>query len=1019
MDRMQSNLLRLFFSSALCLGSVSAFAVGAPSEKAPFNKVEQANEKTVGGQVLDENGEPVIGATVTVKGTKTAVVTDIDGKFSFKVPAGSTLVVTYLGYADKEVAATGTGMTINMAQDEKTLDEVVVTALGIKRSEKALSYNVQQLGNEDLTTVKSTNFMNSLAGKVAGVNINASSAGMGGATRVVMRGPKSINQSNSALYVVDGVPINNRNNGTAEGIYASQPGGEGIADINPEDIESISVLSGPAAAALYGSAAAQGVIMITTKKGKEGRVSVVVSNSTQFSDVFKMPEFQNEYANRPGEVRSWGEKGGSEFTGFDPENFFNTGTNIQNNVSLTVGNGKNQTYASVGTTNANGIMPNNSYDRYNFTFRNSTSFLNDKLTLDFNLNYVKQSDMNLMAQGQYFNPLVALYLFPRGESFDAIRTFEVFDQSRGIYVQNWNFGDALSMQNPYWIANRMNRTTKKHRYMINSSLKYQIFDWLDVVGRIRFDRATSKSEDKRYASTINLFAHSDYGFYAYSNAVDQSVYGDVMFNVNKSFDKFSIGANVGGSFSRTQYDNNGFQGGLRAPSNIFSPNAIDYANATNDNRPIYAFNKHNINSVFANVELGWRSMVYLTLTGRNDWDSALAGTENESFFYPSVGTSAIISQMVKLPEFIDYLKVRGSWASVGSAISPNITSQWRYNFKPNTQTYETVTYKFPKTFYPERTNSWEAGLTARFFNNALTLDMTFYQSNTRKQTFLRPITVSEGYDHEYVQTGNVRNRGLELSIGYNHQFGKLSWSSSLTYSMNRNKIVDLLADPEVTISTTGLNGVGVILKKGGTMGDVYSYTDFARDSEGNIALDASGNVIRKTLSNPKYLGSVLPKGNIGFSNEFSWKGINLGFLLTARLGGIVMSQTQAIMDYYGVSKASAAARENGGIPVNTGLVPAENYYAVVGGDNPIWSEYTYSATNVRLQEAHISYDVPKKWLAGLDLSLGLTANNLWMIYCKAPFDPESTASTGTFYQALDYFMQPSLRSLGFNVKLKF
>jgi len=518
---MQSNLLRLFFSSALCLGSVSAFAVGAPSEKAPFNKVEQANEKTVGGQVLDENGEPVIGATVTVKGTKTAVVTDIDGKFSFKVPAGSTLVVTYLGYADKEVAAAGTDMTINMAQDEKTLEEVVVTALGIKRSEKALSYNVQQLGNEDLTTVKSTNFMNSLAGKVAGVNINASSAGMGGATRVVMRGPKSINQSNSALYVVDGVPINNRNNGTAEGIYASQPGGEGIADINPEDIESISVLSGPAAAALYGSAAAQGVIMITTKKGKEGRVSVVVSNSTQFSDVFKMPEFQNEYANRPGEVRSWGEKGGSEFTGFDPENFFNTGTNVQNNVSLTVGNGKNQTYASVGTTNANGIMPNNSYDRYNFTFRNSTSFLNDKLTLDFNLNYVKQSDMNLMAQGQYFNPLVALYLFPRGESFDAIRTFEVFDQSRGIYVQNWNFGDALSMQNPYWIANRMNRTTKKHRYMINSSLKYQIFDWLDVVGRIRFDRATSKSEDKRYASTINLFAHSDYGFYAYSNAVDQ------------------------------------------------------------------------------------------------------------------------------------------------------------------------------------------------------------------------------------------------------------------------------------------------------------------------------------------------------------------------------------------------------------------------------------------------------------------------------------------------------------------
>ncbi len=1016
---MQSNLLRLLFSSAMCLGSASAFAVGVPEMKLPYSKALQANEETVSGQVLDEKGEPVIGATVTVKGTKIATVTDIDGKFSLKVPKGSTLVVTYLGYADKEVMAAGADMQITISQDEETLEEVVVTALGIKRSEKALSYNVQQLGNENLTTVKSTNFMNSLSGKVAGVNINASSAGMGGATRVVMRGPKSINQSNSALYVVDGVPINNRNDGDVESIYSTQPGGEGIADLNPEDIESISVLSGPAAAALYGSAAAQGVIMITTKKGKEGRVSVVISNSSQFSSVFKMPEFQNEYANRPGEVRSWGEKGGSEYSGYDPKDFFNTGSNIQNNVALTVGNGKNQTYASIGTTNAKGIIPNNKYDRYNFTFRNTTSFLDDKMTLDFNFSYVKQNDRNLTAQGQYFNPLVSLYLFPRGESFDAVRTYEVYDQSRGIYVQNWNFGNALSMQNPYWVANRMTHSNNKHRYMVNGSLKYQILDWLDVVGRMRFDRSSTKFEDKRYASTINLFSHSDYGYYGYSNAVDQSLYGDVMFNVNKSFEQFSVGANVGGSFSRVLYDCNGFQGGLRAPSNVFTPNAIDYANATNDNRPIYNSNKHYINSVFANVEFGWRSMLYLTLTGRNDWDSALAGTSNESFFYPSVGMSAIISQMAKMPEFISYLKVRGSWASVGSAISPNITSQWRYNYKPNTQSYETVTYKFPETFYPERTNSWEAGLTARFFNNSLTLDVTVYQSNTRKQTFLRPITVAEGYGSEYVQTGNVRNRGIELSLGYNHQFGDFSWNSTFTYSMNRNKIIELLDDPEETISTSGLNGVGVILKKGGTMGDVYTYTDFTRDNEGNIALDASGNVIRKTLSNPKYLGNVLPKGNLGFSNEFSWKGINLGFLLTARLGGIVMSQTQAIMDFYGVSKASAVARENGGIPVNTGKISAESYYTVVGGDNPIWSEYTYSGTNVRLQEAHIGYDIPKQWLGGLELSLGLTANNLWMIYCKAPFDPESTASTGTFYQALDYFMQPSLRSLGFNVKLKF
>lgn len=1017
MYNLRTNLLKLCLSLALLTGySVSAIAADTA---APSPAPQQQSEGAITGHVLDQNGEPVIGATVTIKGTNKATATGIDGDFMLKAPKGSTVVVNYLGYDEASLVYEGKPLTFNMKESKFQLEEVVVTALGIKRSEKALSYNVQKVGNDDLTTVKNTNFMNSLAGKVAGVNINASSAGMGGATRVVMRGPKSINQSNQCLYVVDGVPINNRNNGETGSIYSEQPGGEGIADLNPEDIESISVLSGPSAAALYGSAAAQGVIMITTKKGAEGKVSVSISNSTQFSSPFKMYEFQNEYPNRPGEIRSWGEKGTSEYTGYDPENFFNTGSNVQNNVSLTVGNQKNQSYVSIGTTNAKGIIPNNKYNRYNFTFRNTTTFLNDKLTLDVGLNYVNQNDCNLMSQGQYFNPLVALYLFPRGESFDAIRTYEVYDQARGIYVQNWNFGDALQMQNPYWVANRMNRTNNKHRYMANASLKYKILDWLDVAGRIRFDRTNNKFEDKRYASTINLFAHSDYGFYKYYNSADQSLYGDLMVNINKTLTDFTIGANVGGSFSRTQYDEAGFQGGLKAPSNIFTPNAIDYASATNDNRPIFALNKHYINSLFANVELGWRSMLYLTLTGRNDWDSALDGTSNESFFYPSVGLSAIISQMVKLPKQISYLKVRGSWASVGSAISPNITSKWRYEYNPASQSYETVTYKFPETFYPERTNSWEAGITARFFDSSLTFDLTFYQSNTRKQTFLRPITVAEGYSSEYVQTGNVRNRGLELSIGYNKTWGDFTWNSSFTYSMNRNKIIDLLDDEDEVINMGGLNGANIILKKGGTMGDLYTYTDFARDNEGNIALDASGNVIRETLTNPEYRGSVLPKGNFGFSNDFTWKGINLGFLITARVGGIVMSQTQAILDYYGVSQRTVDARKAGGIPVNTGKVSAESYYSVVGGDNPIWSEYIYSGTNVRLQEAHVSYTLPRQWLKGMNLTLGLTASNLFMIYCKAPFDPESTGSTGTFYQGFDYFMQPSLRNLGFNVKLQF
>ena len=990
----------------------------------PEQNIKKAKSRNISGNVVDAKGEPLIGVTVIEKGTTNGAVTDLDGNYKITTKTATpVLVFSYVGYQTKETHATENIVNIVLEDGAQELGEVVVTALGIKRSEKALSYNVQKVGNDAVTTVKSANFMNSLSGKVAGVNINASSAGMGGAARVVMRGPKSISQSNQALYVIDGIPVTGRSPGELKGdamMYANQPGTESIADVNPEDIESISVLSGPAAAALYGSAAAQGVVMITTKKGQEGKVSVTISNSSQFANPFVMPKFQDQYVNRPGEIKTWGDKATSEFGTYEPADFFNTGTNIQNNISLTAGTSKNQTYLSVGTTNAQGIIPNNSYDRYNFTFRNTTSFLNDKMTCDFNFNYIREKDKNLMAQGQWFNPLTSLYLFPRGESFDAIRTFEVYDPVRKIYVQNWNYGDALKMQNPYWVANRMNRTNDRNRYMVSASLKYEILDWLNVTGRLRWDDAATKQEDKRYASTLKLFAPSDYGFYGYDKINDQTLYGDLMLNINKTLgENFSISSNMGASFSRLKYDVTGFQGGLKAPSNVFTPNAIDYGNATNDNRPIFESYKHYINSMFISAELGYRSMLYLTLTGRNDWDSALHGTAQTSFFYPSVGVSAVISEMAKMPQMINYLKVRASWASVGSAIEPNLSSAWRYEYNPALGTYKTVTYKFPKKFYPERTDSWEAGVTARLFGNALSVDLTVYQSNTRKQTLLRDVTSgAAGFNKEYIQTGNIRNRGLELSVGYTKSWADFTWSSSLAYSMNRNKIVELLENPNEVVRQAGLSGCGVVLKKGGGMGDIYTYTDFKRDAEGNIALDSNGNVMQTNLSNPQYRGSVLPKGNLGFSNDFSWKGVNLGFVLTARLGGICMSQTQAILDEYGVSAVSAEARNNGGIAVNTGKISAEGYYAVVGGDNPIWSEYIYSATNVRLQEAHISYTLPRKWLKSKELTLGVTANNLFMIYRKAPFDPESTASTGTYYQGFDYFMQPSLRTLGFNIKLK-
>lgn len=989
-------------------------------------KTKQTNRIT--GTVTDSQGEPIIGATVVLKGSPShGTATDFDGNFVLSnIPEGSILVVSYVGMESQEITITPglTHIKVELLDDSELLDELVVTALGIKRSEKALSYNVQQVSSDDITTIKDANFMNALAGKVAGVNINASSAGIGGATRVVMRGPKSINQSNQALYVIDGVPMFNVNKGEvdATGRFGMIQGGEGISDINPDDIESMSVLSGPAAAALYGSNAAQGVIMITTKQGSEGKTRVTISNNSSFMSPFVMPEFQTRYMNRPNETMSWATtESKSAFGDYDPEKFFNTGANIQNTISLTTGTDKNQTYLSVGTTNANGIIPNSKYNRYNFTIRNTTTFLKDRATLDFGFNYIIHNDHNLTGQGEYMNPLLPLYLFPRGENFEAARMYRTWDPGRGIYVQNWTGPSDMHMQNPYWIANEINRESSRKRYMANASLKYEITDWLDVVGRVRIDDAAINYEDKRSATTDELFTRSKYGYYGYHKTDERALYADALLNVDKRISDFTINANIGVSLAQEELDQRGQQGGLKAPANVFMPYAIDYSHATSENKPVFTKWKHRTNSLFASAEMGYKNAYYLTLTGRNDWDSSLAGTKHLSFFYPSVGFSTVLDEALELPSWISFLKVRGSWASVGSAIPRNLSSPYRYTYNPATQSYISESYLMPDEFYPERTYSWEAGITGRFFDGVLNIDATLYKSNTVKQTFLRPISASGGYSSQYIQMGDVQNKGIELSVGLDKTFGRhFNWQSFVTYSANINKIKKLLEDPEERIYKGGFNQIEIILQEGGSMGDLYTSVDLERDHEGNIYIDENDMVVKKTLSDPKFVGSVLPKGNLAWRNDFRYRDISLGFMISARLGGINVSTTQAIMDQYGVSERTAIDRDNGGIDVNLGKIDTQKYYQVVGGANAVWSEYIYDATNVRLQEVYIGYDLPSKWFDNkANVNLMLTGRNLLMLYNKSPFDPEITASTGTYYQGFDYFMQPSLRSFGFAVKVSF
>lgn len=989
---------------------------------------QQANVN-VKGTVKDASGEPLIGVSILVKGTTNGTVTDIDGNFNLNAPKGAVLEISYVGYVTQTISVTGSSINVVLKEDSEQLDEVVVTALGIKRAEKALSYNVQKVDQDELVRVKDANFVNSLNGKIAGVSINRSATGVGGATRVVMRGAKSIEGDNNALYVVDGIPLFNTNMGaTDSGIMGEGSAGtEGIADFNPEDIESISVLSGPSAAALYGSSAANGVILITTKKGKEGKVQISVSSSTEFSKAYMTPEFQTTYGNVKGSYESWGEKLATP-SSYDPkDDFFNTGTNFINSVTLTTGTKSNQTFASISSTNSAGIVPNNEYNRLNFTIRNTSTFWNDRLQLDLGASYIKQDDTNMVSQGLYWNPVVAAYLFPRGENFEDVKTFERFDDSRKLPVQYWPVSDAVyAPQNPYWTAHRNVSKNTKHRYMFNAGATFKITDWMNIAARYRMDNSYVDFERKIYASSDQVFAEGKKGFFGYSNFSDHQEYADAMLNINKTIQDFSVSANLGWSYSNYGSLARGYKGPLKGVPNKFAASNIDPANGriSETGGDTHVRN----HAAFANAEVGWRSMLYLTLTGRLDWNSRLVNTDENPFFYPSVGLSAIVSEMVKLPEFISYLKVRGSYTQVGAPIS-------RSGLTPGTVTTPIVggtlkpTGIYPFTdFKPEKTNSYEFGLAVRLWKK-FNAEVTYYKSNTFNQTFQGTLPESTGYTSIYLQAGNVENRGWEASFNYSDKFKcGLAISSTLTFSKNINEIKEMvsnyhtdLMDEPINIPEVMKDKGRTILKVGGSIHDIYATRFFKKDGQGFVDVSTDGKFEMED-GDPVYLGKVAPKFNMGWNNTLSYKGLGLSFLINGRFGGVVTSSTEAIMDRFGVSKRSADARDLGGaLFPGQGRVDAKAYYQMIGtGNYQTSGYYLYSATNIRLQELTLSYTMPNKWFGNIlkDVTLSFIANNPLMIYCEAPFDPELTPSTATFGQGNDYFMQPSVRSFGFGVKFK-
>ena len=1009
----------------------------------------------ISGFVTDASRQPVIGASIIVKGTTIGTTTNVDGSYKLQLPRSTeplTLIVNYLGYTPVEVAVNNrTSIDVTLKEDTVDVDAIVVTALGIKRSEKALSYNVQSVDSESILANKDVNFVNSLAGKVAGLTINASTGGVGSASKVIMRGQKSITQSSNALYVIDGVPMyTTARDGSTE--FGSQGTTDPIADINPEDIESMSVLNGAAAAALYGSDAANGAIVVTTKRGKAGHTSVTVSSNTEVSSPFILPEFQNRYgtgniySSEGSIVQSWGRRlNAVNMYGYDPrEDYFQTGVTGTESVSFSTGTEKNQTYLSAATVNSRGVIPNNTYDRYNFTFRNTTSFLNDKLKLDVGASYVIQKDRNMTNQGLYNNPLVGAYLFPRGNDWADIEMYERYDAARRLHTQYWPVGDAgLAMQNPYWINYRNLRENRKDRYMLNASLSYDILDWLNVSGRIRIDNSNTTYTEKFYASTITqLTEGSKNGLYGITKTEDRQVYGDVLVNINKSFgDDWSLQANIGASISDMRYDamkNRGpIPDGEVTDEKPMLANVFNIQNLSNTSKTERLQDgwREQTQSVFASAEVGFKNTYFLTLTGRNDWPSQLAGSHSKksSFFYPSVGASVVLSQIIpEMPKNLSYIKIRASYASVGVAFERYLANPL-FTWSKSGLNWSSQT-RFPVyDLKPERTKSFEVGLTMRFLRH-FNLDVSYYDTKTSDQTFEPTISTGSGSSSLTIQSGDVRNRGVELALGYSNTWGKFSWDTNYTLSVNRNKILSLADDvvnPETgehfSVDQLDMGGLGdarFILRKGGTLGDFYSRVDLRRDSNGDIYTNEKGEIATEPIADVNSyikLGSVLPDANMSWRNDFRWGNFNFGFMVSARLGGVVFSRTQAMLDNYGVSEASAAARDMGGVVINgDDLVNANKWFTAVGGGNSVPQYYTYSATNVRLQEASIGYTIPKKLTRNVcEITLSLVGRNLWMIYNKAPFDPESIATTGNYYQGIDYFMMPSMRNFGFNLRLKF
>ncbi|OQP59514.1 hypothetical protein A3860_37395 [Niastella vici] len=993
------------------------------------------------GKIVNEKGEPIAGANVQVKGTRKGTSTNNEGEFTIDANKGDVLIITNIGFAPRQIIVSDDKpLHIALSVNSQQLGELVVTALGIQRRQKSLTYSATKVNNAELTTVKNMNPINSLNGKVAGLQINPSASGVGGSVRVILRGQKSTRE-NQPLYVIDGVPLTNFSTaqpinlwGESGGINApGRDGGDVLSSLNPEDIESLTVLKGASASALYGSQAGNGVIMITTKKGRSGTSRVDFSTSATMEKPMYYPKLQYQY-NQTGKdnIYSWGPAGSN------PDHvkpFFKTGKTFINTIAFTAGNEKAQTYFSYSNTNNNGILPTNEFKQHTFNFRQTSKFFNDKLNVDANIIFSTQKTHNRPASGLYYNPLTGLYLFPRGLNFDEYKNnFEYWSPTRITNLQNWwninqdkDLVGSDNQQNPYWVVNRDLNEGKKDNLFASLTMKYPINKWLNIQARGSVNRNYDNYELKAYASTQITLA--DYnGRYTYDKLTRTLLYGDVIVSGNTPItDKIGFSFNAGTSINDQQQDRVFFdsKGSDLRFANIFTLGNLNL-NPALVAQPTGL--RRQVQSIFATTTFDLDEKIFIDLTARNDWSSTLAFTPKEKSGYPyfSAGINTIVSDLVKLPALINYGKVRFSFAKVGNDVEAFSTYPTNTISSGNYGSIQVGPY-LGAYLKPEDARSYEIGTEWKFLNNRLSLDFTWYKTNTRDQYFEFSAPLGSGLSRFFVNAGNIENKGIEAAIGYDVlRKGNVKWNSALNLTRNRNKVIKLLPElgGQYEITQAGVNNYSLRIREGGSYGDIYGKS-FLRDADGSILVDDAG---KPQGGDFKFLGNPNPDFLAGWNNTVEVNNFIITALIDGRFGGKVMSITQAVLDEYGVSKVTADARNNGGVTINAtkvsggkwaGAIPAETFYSTVGGRAGITEYYMYDATNIRLRELSVGYKVPSKSKVIKDMRLALVARNLFFFKKEAPYDPELSMSTGNGLQGIDVFSLPATRSMGLSFRCSF